>query len=117
MAPGSQVVPSAPLNLAASVANEVLTITWDAPLIGTPIASYTLFAAGTGLGGGVQLPTVATSYSTPFPNGVIGTFTFAVSAANVVGQGPLSPAVSISIGPTSVPVAPQNSGAASPTTC
>ena len=103
---GSQTVPSAPLNLVASVVNDILNVSWDAPLSGAPIVNYVLSVTGPGLGGGVSTPSAATSFTTPFPSGVIGTFTFAVSAVNLAGPGP-SATVSVSLGPRAVPSAPR----------
>ena len=49
-------LPSAPLNLAASVVNDVLSVTWDAPATGAPILAYVLQVAGRASGGGVSIP-------------------------------------------------------------
>ncbi len=56
-------VPSAPLNLAASITNDVLLVTWDAPATGAPILATCCRWAGEGLGSGVAIPTTAPSFT------------------------------------------------------
>jgi len=105
---GPGAVPSAPLNLAVSVANDVLTISWDPPATGAPITTYLLRAAGPGTTGFGALPVVGTSFSTPWSSSIVGTYSVAVSAVNQLGEGPMSAPLTVTFGPTAVPDPPRN---------
>jgi peptidyl-Asp metalloendopeptidase len=95
--------PSAPLNLQASVAGNTITVSWQAPAQGTPIATY-IVRAGTGPGlsnvydgavGGV------TAVSSPIAN---GTYYIRVLAQNATGTGPATADVMATVGvPPGVP--------------
>jgi hypothetical protein len=101
-------VPDAPRNLVATIVNRVLLVTWDQPATGAAIDAYILRAGGPGLPGVVPIPTPHRSFSVPLPSSFVGTYTFAVSAVNQVGEGPSSAVVSVTTGPASVPDPPRN---------
>ncbi len=92
---------SAPTNLTASLAGEVVTLTWT-PVPGA--TSYRVFRSATTAFGTEPLATVATPpFSQPGPaQGV--TFWYRVAARNAGGDGPFSAAVSVTRTPP--PAAP-----------
>lgn len=104
---GASAVPSVPLNLTASYVNDVLTIRWDPPVTGTPIASYRLFFSGAGLGPGGVVSLPDTSITVPV-SGLLGAYVFSVSAVNALGVGPMTPPLTLQIGPSAVPSVPRN---------
>jgi hypothetical protein len=105
---GPGATPSPPLNLAASVTGDVLTITWDPPATGAPIITYLLRFAGPGSPGGGTLPVAGTSFSTSGVGGLAGTYSLAVSAVNQLGEGPPSATATVTFGPAARPGAPLN---------
>lgn len=99
-------LPSAPLNLQATVAGNQLTVAWAAPSTGTPIASYTLQAgSGPGLANIFNGALGAlTAISAVVPN---GTYYLRVLAQNAAGFGPPTTDVVAVVGPPP-PGAPTN---------
>ena len=95
---GPAAVPSVPLNFMAGIANGVLTISWLPPVSGGPIDFYRLQASGPGSpGGSVQVS--GTSMAVPATGLPAGTYLFAVSAVNVVGEGPATAVATLTITP------------------
>ncbi|MEZ5285602.1 MAG: M12 family metallo-peptidase [Vicinamibacterales bacterium] len=98
-------LPSAPQNLQAHVAGNVITVSWQAPAQGTPISTYVV-QAGTGPGlSNVYAGAVGagTSVTSPIPN---GTYYVRVLAQNATGTGPATADVVAVVGQPPGP--PQN---------
>lgn len=101
---GPTTVPSVPLNLAATIVNDILTISWDPPASGLP-SYYRLHAGSSGAGGVTQVN--ATSVSVPVAGAPPSTLLVAVSAVNDVGEGPIAGPLTVILGPTAPPSVPQ----------
>ena len=111
--PAPTVLPSAPQTVTATAVGSMLTVSWAAPATGGPITGYILQAgAASGVYNFYNGPYgTVTSLSAAAPDGV---YYFRVIAQNVVGQGPPSSEVSVTVGIP--PPAPAMAGAAAPTT-
>lgn len=105
---GPTALPGAPLNLTATVAHDVLTISWDPPSSGTPVTTYLLRAGGQGAPGFGALSVVGTSFSTYVAGAPPVTFAVTVSAVNHLGEGPPTAPVTVTLGPSTLPDPPQN---------
>ncbi len=107
---GSPVFPSAPQNLRAVVTGGTLSLNWTAPSSIAPVASYVLRAGTTpGRADIGTLPLgLETSYTTPLGAIREGIYYVRLSALNAYGEGPPSAEVRITVGPHSLPSAPQN---------
>ena len=97
--------PGAPSNVQASVSGNTLSVTWGAPATGGAPTAYTLLARL--VAGGAIVADVpqgmATSFTTPAPN---GTFVVSVRAANASGPGPESAGVTVTIPQAAPPPGP-----------
>ena len=104
----NQTVPAAPTNVIATAGNASVAITWTPPTnpAGIPILGYTVSTVDAG--GALTticMTSVASCTVTGLTNGT--TYTFAVSAANYLGSGPLA---------YSSPVTPDGSVSVNPST-
>lgn len=103
--PAGATLPSAPQHLQASVSDNTITVSWQAPAQGTPVTTY-IVRAGTGAGlsnvfnGAVG---EVTTVSSPVPN---GTYYIRVLAQNAVGTGPAAADIVATVG--TPPGPPQN---------
>jgi fibronectin type 3 domain-containing protein len=104
--------PSAPAGLAASAANDQVSLSWSPPVSngGSPITSYNVYMSTSSASRGAQLADVtATNYTaTGLVNGI--KYYFRVTAVNDLGEGPASAQVPVVAGlaapPPPPPIAP-----------
>ncbi len=93
-------IPSKPLDLIATVGEAYINITWTAPASngGSPITNYKIYR---GISTGketflIEIGNISYFNDTNITTGI--TYFYKVSAKNVVGEGPLSNEVSVSLG-------------------
>ena len=107
---GSTGTPSEPLNLKATIAGSIATLTWDAPTPTnvSPIIRYEIHVSADGGDWTFVAPTVppTTSYVGPVTVGVVST-TLRVRAVNASGPG-IPAFVTVTAGTTGTPSAPLN---------
>jgi len=91
--------PTAPQNLATSVAGTTVTLTWQAPSSdgGSAITNYEIYR-GTTSGGETKLTEVASILTYDDPGLASSTYYYKVSAKNSVGEGPNSTEKSAVVG-------------------
>jgi hypothetical protein len=83
--------PQPPLNFAASVASNVLSLGWDPPSAGAAVTSFVLDVSGTV---SLSLPMATRSIVAAAPP---GTYTFRVRSTNPCGQSADSPPQTVTV--------------------
>lgn len=103
--PVAGTLPTAPLNLQASVVGNTITVSWQPPAQGTPLSTYIVRAgSGPGLSNVYNGPVGnVTTVTSPIAN---GTYYIRVLAQNATGMGPATADVIATVG--APPGPPQN---------
>jgi hypothetical protein len=90
--------PGQPTVTSAVAAGGVLTVQWTSGAGGAPLGHRLDFYSGGVLLASITAPSPATTFSTPLPGGIQGTFAVTVTAANAAGFGPTSAPFTFTIG-------------------
>lgn len=106
----ARTLPGTPANVTATIANDVLDVSWTAPPTGDPALAYAVHIDGPGLPiGGVTIPSTTTAVSLPMTGLPFGRFVVSVLALNADGQGRGSAPLDVTYGGVAmVPSAPRN---------